>query len=67
MRMRVYLIAAVLRQDGCEDQSMERLIEIRVTAPSVLAARRLFLERIWSKGLLCSYVAGVTCLSDQEV
>ena len=64
--MSVYLIAAVLRQDDTTEPSAERLVERRVTARSALAARRLFLERCWSHGLLCSYVAGVTCLSKKE-
>lgn len=62
-----YLIAAVLRPEGCEDPSAERLLEIRVKAKTELAARRSFLEWIWQRHLLCSYVAGVTRLDvDQE-
>jgi hypothetical protein len=57
--MSTYLISAVLRQNGSPLASIEREIESRVTAETELRARRLFLEKVWSRGMLCSAVLKV--------
>lgn len=57
--MNTYLIQAVLRQANCPLQTIEREVESRVTAPTDLQARRLFLERVWASGLLVSCILEV--------
>lgn len=60
--MNTYLITAVLRDGSCPRETIEREVESRVTAKTELQARRLFLERAWSHGLLCSVILEVKCL-----
>jgi hypothetical protein len=57
-----YCIEAVLRDDFQGRESMERIVESRVTASTELLARRLFLERVWANHLLCSQVLRVRYL-----